>query len=371
MKMRLPLTLGFYLGSRFLQTVLLTLLSLYLLILVTDLVELLRRAGARDAGVPFGMLLEMALLKSPQTSLMLLPYAVLIGMMLSLARLTRTSELIVTRAAGISVWQFLAPGMVIMMLLGVFFVTVMSPISAAMLARFERLEARLLTGQASLMSVSSTGLWLRQQENNNPEVGEYIIHALRVSEQGEKLSDVSVFVFDKQKNFLRRMEAEEAVLVHGEWVLQKVLVARPGQPPEVQAQRRLPTALTVSQIQDSFASPETLSFWELPAFIHTLENAGFSGLRHRLYLHKLISQPLLLLGMLLIASLFSMRLPRRGGVLYLISTGLVTGFMLLFVSDIIYALGLSGTLPLWLAAWMPPLATSLVGTALLLHREDG
>jgi lipopolysaccharide export system permease protein len=366
-----PITLGFYLGKKFLQTVLLTLLCLFGLVFLIDLVELLRRAGTRDFEVPFTLLLEMAMLKSPQMSLMLLPYAVLIGMMLALARLTRTSELIVTRAAGVSVWQFLAPGLLLMVALGTFFLMVVSPLSATMLARYERLEAKALSGQTSLLAVSSSGLWLRQQEKDHAEVGEYIIHALRVSEQGERLSDVTVFVFDKQKSFLRRLQARSAELQHGEWVLQNVTVSRPGHPPERKEERRLPTTLTITQIQDSFASPETLSFWELPPFISTLEEAGFSALRHKLYWHRMISIPLLLAGMVMLAALFSMRLPRRGGVLYLISAGLLTGFVLLFISDIIYALGLSGSLPLWLAAWMPPMACALTGTALLLHFEDG
>ncbi len=369
--MRIPLTLGTYLGRQFLNTVLMIYGSLFSLIFLIDLVELLRRAAGREGGVPFATVFEMAVLKTPQTSLQLLPYAVLIGMMLALARLTRTSELIVARAAGVSAWQFLAPGVGLMLALGIFFLSIATPISATMLARYERLEARVLTGQASLLSVSSSGLWLRQQERSSPEVGEYIVHALRVSEQGERLWDVTVFVFDRQGIFLRRLDANEALLVQGEWQLRDATLSIPGKPPEHVEALKLPTALTVSQIQDSFASPETLSFWQLPAFIETLEAAGFSAMRHRLYFQQLLSTPLLLAGMVLLAALFSMRLPRRGGVMIMIVTGLVAGFTLLFMTDIIHALGLSGTLPLLLAAWMPPGASFLLGLALLLHLEDG
>ncbi len=368
--MRLPITLSYYLGRQFLSSVMLVYGGLFGLVFLIDLVELLRRAAGRE-GIPFGTVLEMTLLKVPQTSVMLLPYAVMIGMMLSLARLTRSSELIVARAAGISVWQFLAPGVGLMLALGAFFLSVVTPISATMLARYERLEAKVLTGQASLLSVSSSGLWLRQQEYRNAEIGEYIVHALRVSEQGERLWDVTVFVFNTEGIFLRRLDAGEALLVQGEWQLRDALLSIPGKPPQHLDAMRLPTALTVKQIQDSFSSPETLSFWQLPAFIHTLEGAGFSAMRHRLYFQQLLSTPLLLASMVLLAALFSMRLPRRGGVIILITCGLMTGFSLLFVTDIIHALGLSGTLPLVLSAWMPPLACALSGLALLLHMEDG
>jgi len=37
----------------------------------------------------------------------------------------------------------------------------------------------------------------------------------------------------------------------------------------------LKTTLTANQIQESFATPETISFWDLPRFIGLAEAAGF------------------------------------------------------------------------------------------------
>ncbi len=45
----------------------------------------------------------------------------------------------------------------------------------------------------------------------------------------------------------------------------------------------LPTDLTVDRVQESFASPDTLSVWALPGFISLLERSGFSAIRHRLH----------------------------------------------------------------------------------------
>src|SRR3546814_3755319 len=61
----------------------------------------------------------------------------------------------------------------------------------------------------------------------------------------------------------------------------------------------------------SFASPEAMSFWELPEFIATLEAAGFSGHRHRLHYYTLLVYPLLLCSMVLIAAVFTLRVNRR------------------------------------------------------------
>jgi len=51
--------------------------------------------------------------------------------------------------------------------------------------------------------------------------------------------------------------------------------------------------------------------------------------------------------------------------------GLGAGFVLYFFSRLTYALGLSATLPLALAAWAPALVAALLGLTYLFHSEDG
>ena len=57
----------------------------------------------------FWLLLEMAALKLPHMAQEIMPFAILFGTMMAFWRLTRSNELVVARAAGVSVWQFLTP----------------------------------------------------------------------------------------------------------------------------------------------------------------------------------------------------------------------------------------------------------------------
>ena len=98
---------------------------------------------------------------------------------------------------------------------------------------------------------------------------------------------------------------------------------------------------------------------------------GFSAREHRLYWHGLLALPLLLSAMLLIGTTSSLRLVRRGGTGLLITAGLVTGFTFYILSDIVFAIGLSGRLPAILAAWIPAGVAVLLGLTTLLHLEDG
>src|SRR5581483_11501761 len=117
--MKLPWTLFSYIARHFLSAILLALFGLVAVSMLVDIVELIRRATARD-GVPLHIILELSLLRIPFMAEKLAPYAVLIGSMLALTRLTRTQELVVARAAGVSVWQFLAPALSLVLMLGVF-----------------------------------------------------------------------------------------------------------------------------------------------------------------------------------------------------------------------------------------------------------
>ncbi len=365
--MRLSFTLSGYFGRQFSVWVLGSFGAIMAVVFLLDLIELLRRGSGKD-NASFTTLLEMALLKLPNMAQQILPFAVLFGSMLAFTRLTRTNELVVARAAGVSVWQFLMPALLVAISLGAFKVAILNPLSSVMIERFHALEDQVLRNRSdSFLTVGSGGLWIRERN----EDGQMVLHALTASQETASLGQVMVLVFDATDRFQRRIDAREAKLDAGEWGLSDVVLTTSQNRPERIESIRLPTNLTIENIQDSFASPETMSFWELPEFIRILENAGFSALKHRLYWHALLASPLLMTAMVLIAATFSLRLTQRGGTLTWASSGLCFGFLLYFLSDIVFALGLSARIPEVLAAWTPATVTMLLGMTSLLHLEDG
>ena len=290
----------------------------------------------------------------------------LVGGIVTFAKMTRSRELVVARAAGVSVWQFLLPALVIAALLGGLFMTVVNPLASATTSRFEQMDATYLRGQSSLMELSKSGIWLRQGDSDSQSV----VHAERIDQETMTLYDTIIFLYAKEDQFVGRIDAAEARLEDGYWNLQDALFSAPDEPARHRANARLPTDLTLERIQNSFSPPETLSFWALPGFIKVLDESGFSSVKHRLHWHSLLSGPLLLCAMVLIAATFSLRFTRR-----------VPGcwswpdcspvFSFYFISDLVLALGLSGKLPPVLAAWTPAGIFTLLGVAGLFHLEDG
>tara|TARA_A100001037_G_scaffold306628_1_gene353440 strand:+ start:3747 stop:4841 length:1095 start_codon:yes stop_codon:yes gene_type:complete len=364
--MRPPPILSAYLGRHFIGGIAMMMGILLGLVFLIDLAELFRRSWGRE-NISFWIIIQMAIYKIPFMAQKVLPFAALFGGMLAFVRLTRTNQLVVARAAGLSVWQFLFPALAIALVGGLFVVTLFNPLASATTSLYESLESKHLRGRSSLLAVSRSGLWLRQAD----ESGKSVIHAQGVSQHGTELSDVIVFLYDGTDKFTGRIDANAATLEPGHWRLVDALITGPDQPVKSANEFQLPTTLTLAQIQDSFASPETLSFWSLPRFIDTLERAGFSALRHRLHWHSILAGPLLLCAMVLIAATFSIRLNRRGGAGLLAAGGVFAGFLLYFFSDVVYAMGLSGAVPVALAAWAPAGICALLGLTTLFHLEDG
>ena len=333
-----------------------------------DAVELLRRGSGRPDATA-SVITSMALLRTPFLAQEAIPFAVMFGGIFTFLKLTRNHELVVVRAAGVSVWQFLTPPLVAAIVLGVINVTVLNPLSAIMLSQFEELEGRYLTGRSSLLAVSSQGIWLRQNgPNGNSQT---VIHAARVQPDELLLQDVIVFEFGRDDKFVSRVDAKSARLLDGKWDISEAWLTRPSRAGVFVARHELPTDLTADKIQESFASPETVAFWKLPRFIRVLEETGFSPVAHRLQFHALLAEPLLLAAMVLIAAAFSLRLTRRGGTLLLVGAGVLVSFFLFLLTNVVQALGLGASVPVILAAWTPAGVCLMAGVTMLLHLEDG
>jgi len=355
-----------YIGRQYLTWFLTLLLILVGIITLFEFIEMSRRASDRPE---IGLLLTLALtaLKMPQTVELVFHFTVLFSTMFTFWRLSRNHELVIARASGVSAWQFLAPVVIIAALIGGLKITAVNPVSSAMYDRYQGLVDRYFSGETNLLEISRGGLWLRQRNAD----GLSVLFAEGAGSEELVLDGVVVFLFDDSERYRGRIDADRATLRDGFWELRNARIRMAGEPGRSADPYRLATDFTPQTIDDSFAAPQTMSFWVLPDFIRTLEETGFSSLRHRLHYQSLLAQPLLLASMVLFGAAFSLRHSRRGGTLPMLIAGVSTGFLLFIAQDVMYALGLAETIPVIMAAWTPALLSALIGSAMLLHFEDG
>jgi lipopolysaccharide export system permease protein len=292
--MLIALTLSGYIARAFTLAVLAMLAALCGLVALFDFIELLRRSATKPDAT-FALVAEIAALHMPWEAMEILPFAVLLGGIFAFWRLTRSSELIVARAAGVSAWQFLAAPVLCAVAIGAIATGALSPVSAVMQSRAEALDNTYLHSGGGPLALNGGQLWLRQADRGIVPQGVAILHAMSVKLRGGDLQakDVSVFRLNNQDHLLERIEATGARLAPKTWILQGARTTTAGHLPDAPQVVAMPTDLTVGRVEESFASPDSFSVWALPGFIAMLERSGFSSIRHRLHFQSLLALPLL------------------------------------------------------------------------------
>jgi lipopolysaccharide export system permease protein len=336
------------------------------LIFMIDMIELLR-LSRRAQDLSAATLLWIGLLRLPAFTELLLGFAVLVGSIAALLSLNRRSELTVMRSAGMSVWQFLRPGLFVTFLFGVSAVALFNPLAATARFESERLVADLFGMEAGLVFSKGEGSWLRQ---DGPD-GQSVLNARAVANQGLSLSGVVAYLFDPQGRFIERLDAERATLQDGYWELHKVVVTRPQREAEVFSTYSLSTRLTRERVSEALGSEIAISFWQLPELIEESEKVGLSATRYRMQHTILLSRPALLIAMVILAATVSLRSFRSGGIQIMVLAGMVGGIGLFLLVEVSRQIGVTGLISPVLAVWVPIAVSLLVSLTVLLHQEDG
>jgi len=359
-------TLARYFGLRFLTAVLVVFVGIFALVTLVDYIEMMRRAGDIP-NVSAVLVAKTSFYRVPQVVERILPFCILIGAMSCYLNLSRRLELVVARSAGLSAWQFVAPALLVAFVLGLAATAIYNPVSAILQERSKRFEAELFGHTASALSRSGGTFWVGQRTDE----GQAIINAVSSRDQGINLNGVSVFTFDTEGRFKQRIEARAAVLEPGVWVLRDARVYALAVLPVKQSEFRLKTSLTPEQVRESFATPETVPFWELPQYIQIAEHAGLVAAGYKLQFQKLLARPFLLAAMVLLAAAVSLRFFRFGGVQKMVLSGVAAGFLLYVLSKVTEDLSKAELMHPVAAAWLPVLAGGVTGFIALLYQEDG
>src|SRR5713101_7976602 len=317
------MTLSRYFAWRFFVAVTGVFAGVFVLVAFVDYIDVMRKASDVP-NAPTAQLMLMSFYRVPQTMERLLPFSVLVGAMTCFFSLSRRMELVVARGAGMSVWQIIAPAILVAVALGAIGTMVYNPLSASLREASKRIESKIFGQTPTALEGYDSGYWVRQRGAD----GDSILNARQSQEQGLKLTTITIFTFNPAGEFKERIEAREAELQPGAWQLTHARIFALNTPPQ-----------------------------EFDSYL--------------LQYQILIARPFLLAAMILLASSVSLRAFRFGGVPQRILLGVAAGFSIYVLSKVTEDLSKAELLYPLLAAWLPIAAGGLSGFLVLLHEEDG
>ncbi|WP_162937445.1 LPS export ABC transporter permease LptG [Indioceanicola profundi] len=348
-----------YMTRIFLARCLAVLVALAALLQLLDLLDAASAVLERGGG--FLDLGRYAALRLPVMLERLVPLAVLIGSLVTLWGLAQNNEVVAMRSAGLTPYQLLWALVPAAAAVAVFHLILADQIAP-------RAERAFFTWWAATEPPGDEPrkedpLWLR--------VGENVVSAQRVREDGQRLEDVRIFVRDEDGRVTERLTASVAVFTPSGWQLEQATRvdlrndARLERFDELAWDVRLHPANVVELTQPV----QNIPFLRLRSILRGQWSGNQSPAYYQTRLHETYSGPLASLVMLLLAAPVAHGLRRRGGAQGALALGISIGLVFLLADGLLVALGEAGVLPPVLAAWGPTLFFTAVGGAILVYVE--
>ena len=310
----------------------------------------------------------MAFLHIPTLFPIILPTVFLLSSMHTYMKLNKNNELTVLRASGFSIWVLITPTVANTLVISIFYIFVFNPIFAFMNVKFKNYESNFFKGSYGLFSISETGLWLREKNENF----EYVINAQHYSFENNTLKNVKIFKYDHNNKFKERIDVENVRMINDQyWELTNGFKLEINKTPSAFSKDQIDINLDAEKIEKNFRPPDTISFWSLNEYIKNLESSGFSIKKHVIYKNYLFSFPLILISMVLLGCLLSIKKERVKKNAIKIIYGLIIGLIFHFTSDVVKTLGQSSDLNIFLTVWAAPLIFIFLLISTLIHLEDG
>ena len=352
MKKNVPTKIINYLISEFsysLLTVILVFISLSLLINFVEEIGFFKEKKVENLII---LLSYLSLIKTPNTLLELSIFIFLFSGILFFVKIQKNNEINTILLSGISkILPIITIGL-FSFVLGIFIISIISPISSNLLKIYEKTKRNY--SNDNLIVINKQGLWFMEilpDEYN-------IVRADTISNNDfSKLSNVTIYNLDKNFNFVKRTDAQVAKISHKSWNLENSNIISDNENVERKYNTYLNltyiSSINIDDLKEYFSNANTVSFWDIKNNIENFNSRGYSADELKIKFHKYLSLPFYLFGMILLSTLFTIAINKEYNTLMYLFFGLIAGFLIFFLNDLSIAVGLSNKLPLVISVWTP------------------
>ncbi len=355
--------LGLHFARTIFRSVFLVTFLFFSLVALIELVEIGNSATAEFLADPLRVL-GRAALTSANWAIDLLPISFLVGAILAIIELQNNRELIVAKASGISIWGIVLWPSVTFAVFGLLVTYLIEP---GVLAGSKALSTPATTIESTRFISSAKPRWFTQEVEN----GQIYVQAKSVSEDGLHLRGVSTYQHDLDSGESRQLSAQSAQFVGNAWIFSNgQRISSDGKRAEFDV-FEVATQSTTESVRLQLGSVFQMPIFELQEFLNEGESSTSNAAAALMRLKQMEMRPALLVGALLIAFAFTTGYRRHGTSGTQVLYGIVLGFVLYVITKLLYRAGETGSMDASLAAWGPAIVTIVIGTSVLLWKEDG
>ena len=205
-----------YMAKEFLKIILNMSLIFFCLGFIINLFEEINFFKDFDVGIEVPILLS--LLYIPNLLYNAFPFVILLSGIWFFQKIKKTEEIIAMKVSGMSNFSIiLIPG-ILVILLGIFFITSINPITSLLVKKYETIKGSYEKDKDYLAAITENGIWIKEKNSNKNNIirSSYL--------EKESLINVSIYKFDQNNNFIERVEAKSANIKSLKWILKDVKI---------------------------------------------------------------------------------------------------------------------------------------------------
>ena len=336
-----------YLAKEFIKIVINTSIIFFCLGFIMNIFEEIN--FFKDFNVTIITPIILSLLFVPSLLNYFFPFVILLSGIWFFLKIKKTDELTSMNVSGMSNLSVIIIPSILSIILGIFFVTALNPITSLLVKKYEAVKGNYEKEQDYLATVTVNGIWIKERGLK----ANYMIRASHLEK--ENLMGVTIYEFDKDNNFTRRIEADSANITSLKWVLKNITVinsdgimlTEPIKDPFYFSM------YDIKKIKSLYSNLDTISFWDLEHEINLLKQRGYSTREMQVKLHRSLAFPFFLLSMLLLSSVFTLGTTFKENNWTYVFLTIISSVLIFFFNDFSAALGKTDKLPVELSVWMP------------------
>ena len=342
----LPNLLDRYVGKQYLKIVMLAFVGLLGIFYIATFVDLSDKLFKGETSAL--TILEYFLYATPQYVSYVLPVSALVATLVTVGMLTKSSELTVMKACGISLYRVSLP----LFLFSLLWSGVLFAMGESFLAdanrRAEAIRHVIRGGSPQTFDLLNRK-WIVSPDGS-------IYHYFHFDPNRVELNGLTIYRFPDDDWRLRARTYATQVVFDDGWHGHDVWVREFGADPDAGTFERFEHHELDIEPPDYFATEqpdaERMSYQELDRYIGDLEASGVDVVSLRVDLERKLSFPFVTLILTLIAVPFAVTSGRHGA-MYGIGIGILLAMSYWIVISIFGAIGSAGVLTPMLAAWTP------------------
>ena len=317
----------------------------------------------RDINIEYYFPIYLSLLNSPSLLFEMFPFIFLISSQTCFINLMKNQQIQTLKYSGLKNTKILFILLLTSLLTGIFLIFLFYNLSSNLKSIYLDLKNNYTSDDKYLAVITNNGLWIK----DNIEGKISIINAKRIEDKF--LIAASITELDKDFNVKKHIETKKIDISNNNWVVEKPTIYKNNEKNKLNL-INFKSNFDYERIQSLFSNLSSLTIFELFELSENYDLLNLSTIEIRLQTQKILSYPIYLCLMTLIAFIIMFYFKNNQSNTLKISIGLFLSVLIYYMNNFFHVLGKTEKVHIYFSIWIPLIILMIINSIYVLRINE-